>query len=79
MVKLVLLQESNAHTMADRFLSMVVSQHRLPEYIMSKHDPHLHSHFWDELLSLLDIIFTLSMDSHPHTNRMAEVTKHTMK
>ena len=79
MVKLVLLQESNAHTMADRFLSMVVSQHRLPEYIMSNHDPHFHSHFWDELLSLLDMIFTLSMDSHPHTNRMAEVIKHTMK
>ena len=51
MVQLVPLQESDAHTIADKFLSIVVSQHGLPEYIISNHDPHFCGHFWDELLS----------------------------
>ena len=39
MVQLVPLQESDARTMADKFLSTVVSQHILLEYSMSNHDP----------------------------------------
>ena len=42
MVQLVPLLESDARTIADRFLSMVVSQHELPECITSDHDPHFH-------------------------------------
>ena len=65
MVHLVLLQESDACTIADKFLSMVVSQHGLPEYIMSDHDPHFCGHFWEELISLLDITLIFSTASHP--------------
>ena len=64
MVQLVPLQESDALTMADRFLSMVVRQHRLPEYIMINHNPYFHGHFWDELISLLNTILRFSMALH---------------
>ena len=78
-VQLVLLQESDAHTIADRFLSMVVSQHGLPECITSDHDPRFHGHFWEELISLLDMMLTFSMALHPQTDGMAEVTNHTIE
>ena len=79
MVQLVPLQESDACTIADKFLSTVVSQHGIPECIMSDYDPHFHGHFWEELMSLLDIILTFSMALCPQTDGMAEVTNHTME
>ena len=42
----------------NKFLSMVVSQHGLPECIMNNYDPHFSGHFWDELMSLLDMTLT---------------------
>ena len=79
MVQLLPLQEPDPHTIADKFFSMVVSQHRLQEYIISDHDPHFCGHFWDELMSLLDTIFTFSMAAHPQTDGMAQVKNHTME
>ena len=61
MVQLVLLRESDPRTVSGRFLSMVVSQHQLPKYIVSNHDTHFHGHFWDELFSLLDLKLTFSI------------------
>ena len=78
MVQLVPLQESDACTIADKFLSMVVSQHGLPECIMSGHDPHFCCHFWDDLMSFLNITLTFSMALHPQTDEMAEVMNYTM-
>ena len=77
MVQLVPLWESDIHTIADKFLSTVVTQHRLPECIMSDHNPHFCGHFWEELMSLLDMMLTFSMASHPQTDGIAEVTNHT--
>ena len=71
MVHLVPLQESDAFTIANKFLSIVGSQHGLLECIVSNHDPRFCGHFWDDLMSLLDIILTFSMDSHLQTDRMA--------
>ena len=65
MVRLVPLQESDAGTVANKFLSTVVSQHGLPECIMNNHDPRFSGHFWDELISLLDMIFTFYAALHP--------------
>ena len=79
MVQLVPLWESDAQTIADKFLSMLVSQHGLPEYSTSDHDPCFHGHFWEELLSLLDTTLTFSTASHPQTDGMAEVTNRTME
>ena len=73
------MQESDAQTVADKFLSMVVSQHGLPEYIMSDRDPRFCGHFWEDLMSLLDITLTFSMALHPQTDGMAEVTNRTME
>ena len=77
MVQLVLLQASDIFTVADRFLSIVVSQHGLPEYVTSGCNPRFYGHFWDELMSFLDITFTFSMASHPQTEGIAKVTNHT--
>ena len=78
-VKLVPLYESDAHTVVDKFLSIVVSQHRLLECIISDHDPHFHGHFCDELVFLLDITLTFRMVFHPQTNGMAKVINHTIE
>ena len=78
-VQLVLLQESNAPTIANKFLSIVVSQYGLLDCIMSDHDFYFCSHFWDELVSLLDtaLIFSLALCSR--TNGIAELTNCTME
>ena len=68
-VQLVPLQESDASTIADKFLSTVLSQHRLPECITSDCDPYFHGHFWDKLMSLLDMTLTLVQ---LHTLRLME-------
>ena len=52
-VQLVPLWESDARTIADKFLSTVVSQHGLPECITSDRDLCFHGHFWEELMSLI--------------------------
>ena len=79
MVQLLPLSESYVHTMADKFLSMVASQHRLLEYIMNNDDPHFCSHFWDDLMSLLNMKLIFSIASHPQTNRIAEVMNQKIK
>ena len=79
MVQLVPLQESDTCTIADKFLSIVVSQHGLLEYITNDCDPCFCGHFWEELMSLLDMTLTFSTASHPQTDGMAEVTNHTME
>ena len=70
MVQLVLLQESDACTISDKFISMVVSQHGLLESITSDHDPHFCGHFWEDLMPLLDMTLTFSMAKHPQTDLM---------
>ena len=79
MVQLVSLRESDARTVADKFLSTVVSQHGLPKCITSDHDPCFCGHFWEELMSLLDTMLTFSMASHPQTDGIAEVMNCSME
>ena len=79
MVQLVPLQESDAPTIADKFLSMVISQYGLPECIMSDHDPCFHGLFWEKIMSLLDMTLAFSMALQPQTDRMADITNHTME
>ena len=64
-IKLVPLQESDAHSMTDKFQSTVASQHGLPQCIISDHDLHFHGYFWDEVKSLLDRTFTFSTALYP--------------
>ena len=58
---------------------MVVSQHRLLECIISNCDPHSHGHFYNELMSLLNITLTFSMALHPQTDGMAELMNYTIE
>ena len=78
-IQLIPLQESDACNIANKFLSMIVSQHGLPDCTMNDHDPHFCGHFWDESMSLLDTTLTFSMTPHPKTDGIAEVTNHTME
>ena len=78
-VQLVPFQESGACIIADKFLSMVVSQHELPECTTSDHDPLFQGHFWEELMSLIDMTLTFTMVLNPQTDGMAEVTNYTME
>ena len=55
MVQLVPLQESDACTIVDKLLSMVVSQYGLLEYIINGGDPCFCGYFWDESISLLNM------------------------
>ena len=79
MVQLLVLQKSDAHTMADRFLSMVVSQYGLLECIMSDHDPYFYGYFWDELMSLRNMTLTFSIVLNLQTDGMVQVTSCTME
>ena len=79
MIQLVPLRESDAHTIADSFLSMVVNQYRLKECITIDRDPHFCGHFWEELMSLLDMTLTFSIALQPQTDRMAEAMNCTME
>ena len=76
MVQLVPLQESDTHTLADKFLSTVVSQHRILDNITSNCDLCFPGHFWDELMPLLDMILIFSMASYPQTDGIAEATNY---
>ena len=78
-VQLVLFQESDKCTMANKFLRIVVSWHGLLGCIISDHDPHFHGHFWEKFMSLLDTTLTFSMASHLQIDGIAEVTNHTME
>ena len=79
MVQLVPLWESDVCTIADKFLSTVVTQHGLLECIMSDHDSCFCGHFWEELMSLLDTTLTFSIASFPWTDGMAEEMNRTME
>ena len=79
MVQLMLLQESNTQTMANMFLSTVVSYCGLLDFITSDHDPRFFGHFWNELMSLFDTTFKFSTASQPQIDRIAEVMDHTME
>ena len=78
-VQLVPLQESDANTIADKFLSMIVSQHGLPECIMGDCDPHFYGYFWEELMSLLDTTLTFNIALHPQTDGIAKVTNYNIE
>ena len=58
---------------------MVVSQHRLLEYIISDHDTHFCDQFWDELIPFLETSLTFSIASYPQTGGIAEVMDHTIE
>ena len=65
--------------MVDKFLSTVVNQYRLPEWIISNCDPQLYGHFWDGSMSLLATTPTFNMALHPQTDQIAEVMNYTME
>ena len=64
-VNLIPLQESNAGTVASRFLEEVISHHRLPVTIISDRDPRFQGNFWEELIKKLNNSLLFSTATHP--------------
>ena len=65
--------------MAEKFLSMLVSQHKLLKCITNDYDSQFCIHFWDELINLLFTTLTFSIALHPQTNGTAKVMNYTME
>ena len=65
MVVLVPLHETDARTVASRFLAEVMSHHGLPVTIISDRDPRFQGSFWKELMANLNTSLSFSTASHP--------------
>jgi hypothetical protein len=61
-----------AAQLAPLFMTNIVRLHRLPETVVSDHDPKFTSLFWTELHRLLGIKLTKSTAFHPQTNGASE-------
>ena len=79
MVVLVPLHETDAWTIASRFLAEVMSHHGFPVIIISDRDPRFQGSFWKELTANLNTSLSFSTASHPQMDRMAEVTNQRME
>ena len=63
MVVLVPLHETDAQTVASRFLA--ISQYGLPVTIISDRDPRFQGSFWKDLIANLNTSLLFSTTSHP--------------
>ena len=78
-VVLIPLYETDAQTVASRFLAEVMSHHGLPATIISDRDPIFQGSFWKELMASLNTSLSFSTASYLKIDRMAEVTNWTME
>ena len=65
MLMLVPLHETDARTIASRFLTEAMSHHGLPLTIISDRDPRFQESFWKELMTNLNTSLSFSTASHP--------------
>ena len=66
--------------MANKFLSTIVTQSRLPECIIINHDLRFHSYNWYKfMIILLDTFLTFSMALYPQINRIIEVMNYILE
>ena len=72
-VQLVLLQEFNAQSTANKFPIMVVSHHSLLECIIRDHDPRLHGKIFGKSISLLDTTLMFSTALYYKTNKKSKL------
>ena len=77
MVQLVPLWETNAFTIAHKFLNTVIAKCSLLECITSNYDHRFHGNFSDKLMPLSDTTLIFSMLFHPQKNGIAKVINHT--
>ena len=78
-IALVTLQESDAWTVARRFLAEVMSNNRPPATIITYRNPKFQGNFLEELMKKLSTSLLLSTTTHLQMDRMAEVTYHTIE
>ncbi|GKB86990.1 putative reverse transcriptase domain-containing protein [Tanacetum coccineum] len=66
-------------TLTKLYIKEIVSQHGVPISIISDHDSHFTSRFWQSLQSALGTQLDMSMAYHPETDRQSERTIQTLK
>jgi hypothetical protein len=69
----------NAPYLAKVFIRHIVTQHGIPERIISDRDKLFTSHFWEELCQALQIKRALSTAYHPQTDGQTERTNQTLE
>jgi transposase InsO family protein len=71
-------RKSTASQLASIFLKEVVQLHRLPESIVSDHDPKFTSKWWREIHRLLGMKLLMSTSFHPQIDGATEHENHSI-
>ncbi|GJW67781.1 putative reverse transcriptase domain-containing protein [Tanacetum coccineum] len=66
-------------TLTRLYIKEIVSQHGMPISIISDHDSHFTSRFWQSMQSALGTQLDMSMTYHPDTDRQSERTIQTLE
>ncbi|GKF13377.1 reverse transcriptase domain-containing protein, partial [Tanacetum coccineum] len=66
-------------TLARLYIKEIVSKHGVPISIISDHDSHFISRFWQSLQSALGTQLDMSMTYHPETDGQSERTIQTLE
>ena len=72
-------ESSNATELAYAFMKIVVSQHGLPEEIISDRDRKFISKFWTSLMSQMGVDHKMSTSFHPQTDGQTERLNQTLE
>ncbi|GKD28201.1 putative reverse transcriptase domain, ribonuclease H-like domain, aspartic peptidase domain protein [Tanacetum coccineum] len=66
-------------TLTRLYIKEIVSRHGVPISIISDHDIHFTSRFWQSMRNALGTQFDMSTAYHPETNRQSEITIQILK
>ena len=79
MAHFILLKSREATTLAKAFIKEIWRFHGLPLGIVSDRDPVFTSHFWSEVMRLLDVSLDKSTAYHPQTDGQTERVNQTLE
>ena len=69
---------ATARDIAKLFLRHVIRHHGIPQSIVSDRDVKFTSHFWNELMKMLNVKLKMSSTDHPQTDGQSERTNRTV-
>ncbi|GKE71070.1 putative reverse transcriptase domain-containing protein [Tanacetum coccineum] len=72
-------ETNSVETLTRLYIKEIVSRHGVPIFIISDHDSHFTSRFWQSLQSALGTQLDMSTAYHPETDRQSERTIQTLK
>ncbi|GKE59007.1 reverse transcriptase domain-containing protein, partial [Tanacetum coccineum] len=76
----ILIKETDSmETLTRLYIKEIVSRHGVPISIISDHDSHFTSRFWQSMQSALGTHLDMSMEYHPQTDRQSKRTIQTLE